>query len=119
MLKDEKGVYFEEGFSGSVGIYSVMMGMWKFKFCFNIVGDIFFLNCLFDVIVSYCIFVIISDDIEVLFEDELDYFEFCVFIKLIDVFKEKFVINLLRNVSEDEWIVLWKRLKVVVCYFEY
>lgn len=51
-----------------------------FKFCFNIVGDILFFNCFFDVIVSYCISVIISDDIELFYEDVFNYNEFCIFV---------------------------------------
>lgn len=35
--------------------------------------------CLFDVIVSYCVFVIVSDRIEFFFEDDIDYNEFFLF----------------------------------------
>lgn len=119
MLKDETGVHFEEGSSGSAGIHSATTGMRKSKFCLNIAGDTPSSNRLFDAIASHCIPVIISDDIEVPFEDELDYSEFCIFIKSTDALREKFVINLLRNISKNEWTALWTRLKSVVRHFEY
>lgn len=119
MLKDEKGVHFEEGSSGSAGIHSATEGMRGSKFCLNIAGDTPSSNRLFDAIASHCIPVIISDDIELPFEDELDYSEFCVFIKSTDALQEKLVINLLRNVSREDWTVMWKRLKVVARHFEY
>ncbi|KAG0626736.1 hypothetical protein M758_2G147500 [Ceratodon purpureus] len=119
MLKNEKGVHFEEGSSGSAGIHSATEGMRGSKFCLNIAGDTPSSNRLFDAIASHCIPVIISDDIELPFEDELDYSEFCIFIKSTDALKEKFVINLLRNISKDKWTVLWRRLKAVARHFEY
>lgn len=81
-----------------------MIGMRLFKFCFNMVGDMFLLNWLFDFIVSYCVLVIISDDIELFFEDIFDYFNFCIFINFLLVFKFGYVINMFWNVSEEEWI---------------
>ena len=119
MLKDEQGVHFEEGSSGSGGVHSATSGMRGSKFCLNIAGDTPSSNRLFDSIASHCIPVIISDDIELPFEDELDYSEFSVFVKSEDALKEKFVINLLRSIREDEWMRLWKRLKAVSCHFEY
>jgi hypothetical protein len=93
--------------------------MRRSKFCLNIAGDTPSSNRLFDAIASRCIPVIISDDIELPFEDELDYSGFCVFIKSTDALRERFVIDLLRNISKDEWTVLWRRLKAVARHFEY
>ncbi|KAG0504262.1 hypothetical protein KC19_6G140500 [Ceratodon purpureus] len=119
MLKDEQGVRFEEGTSGKGGIQSATLGMRGSKFCLNIAGDTPSSNRLFDSIASHCIPVIISDDIELPFEDELDYSEFSVFIKSTDALQKKFVINLLRSIHKDEWMRLWKRLKAVSRHFEY
>lgn len=119
MLKHEEGVHFEEGLSGSVGIHSATTGMRRSKFCLNIAGDTPSSNRLFDAIASHCVPVIISDDIEVPFEDELDYSEFCVFIKSTDALRENFLINFLRSIKKDEWTVLWRRVKRVARHFEY
>lgn len=119
MLKDEEGVHFEEGSSGSEGVHSATSGMRGSKFCLNIAGDTPSSNRLFDSIASHCVPVIISDDIELPFEDELDYSEFCVFIKSEDALKEKYVINLLRSITRVQWTFLWKRLKAVGRHFEY
>ncbi len=72
MLKDEQGVHFEEGSRGSGGIHSATLGMRGSKFCLNIAGDTPSSNRLFDSIASHCVLVIISADIELRFEDELD-----------------------------------------------
>lgn len=119
MLKVEEGVHFEEGLSGSAGIHSATTGMRRSRFCLNIAGDTPSSNRLFDAIASHCVPVIISDDIELPFEDELDYSEFCVFIKSIDALREKFLINFLRSIKEDEWMVLWKGVKRIAPHFEY
>ncbi|KAJ6873497.1 hypothetical protein NC651_032389 [Populus alba x Populus x berolinensis] len=51
------------------------------KFCLNIAGDTPSSNRLFDAIASQCVPVIISDGIELPFEDVLDYSEFGIFVR--------------------------------------
>ena len=63
--------------------------------------------------------VIISDDIELPFEDVLDYSEFCVFVRSADAAKRGFLLRLLRGISRDEWTKMWMRLKKVTRHFEY
>lgn len=74
------------------------------KFCLNIAGDTPSSNRLFDAIVSHCVPVIISDDIELPFEDVLDYSDFCVFVRASDAVKRT---------------SMWRRLKEVAHHFEY
>lgn len=65
------------------------------------------LNCLFDVVVSYCVLLIISNEIEFFFEDVFNYFEFFLFVNFLDVFCKGFVIDLLSNVGEKEWMRMY------------
>ncbi|GFP82060.1 probable arabinosyltransferase arad1 [Phtheirospermum japonicum] len=119
MLKDEKDVHFSFGNIQGDGINKASQGMQRSKFCLNIAGDTPSSNRLFDAIASHCVPVIISDEIELPFEDILDYSEFCVFVRASDAVKENFLINFIRNISKDEWTRMWRRLKEVERFFEY
>ncbi|CAN0829942.1 Probable arabinosyltransferase ARAD1 [Linum grandiflorum] len=90
------------------------------KFCLNIAGDTPSSNRLFDAIASHCVPVIISDDIELPYEDVLDYSEFCVFVKTSDAVKDnKFLINFIRSIKKEEWTRMWNRLKEVENFFRF
>lgn len=119
LIKDEPGVHFEAGNTTTADIYSATVGMRASKFCLNLAGDTPSSNRLFDSIASHCVPVIVSDDIELPFEDELDYTSFCLFVKSSDALKRKFLINLLRSVSKEEWTRMWRRLKEVDQHFKY
>ena len=119
LLKDEAGVHFEAGTSGSGGIRSATMGMQGSKFCLHLAGDTPSSNRLFDAIASHCVPVIISDDIELPYEDDVDFSEFCLFIKSSDALQKNFVINLLRSIGSEEWTRMWKRLQEVDHHFKY
>lgn len=101
------------------GINKASQGMHGSKFCLNIAGDTPSSNRLFDAIVSHCVPVIISDDIELPFEDVLDYSEFCIFVRAADATKEGYLMGLLKGIGKERWSVMWERLKEVDKYFEY
>ncbi|KAH9295805.1 hypothetical protein KI387_039393, partial [Taxus chinensis] len=69
ILKNEKGVQFTSGNTQRDGIRKATQGMRSSKFCLNIAGDTPSSNRLFDAIASHCIPVIISDEIELPYED--------------------------------------------------
>lgn len=119
LLKDEKDVHFSYGSVQAHGISKAGQGMASSKYCFNIAGDTPSSNRLFDAIVSHCVPVIISDDIELPFEDVLDYSEFCVFVRASDAVKKDSLMNLLRGISRDKWTGMWQRLKQLAHHFEY
>jgi len=119
LLKDEKDVHFTFGTAQGNGIRHAGQGMTSSKFCLNIAGDTPSSNRLFDAIVSHCVPVIISDDIELPFEDVLDYSEFSVFVSASDAVKKGFLLKLLRGISRDEWTGMWKRLQQIAHHFEY
>lgn len=119
MLKDEKDIHFAFGSVQNDGVKQATKGMRSSKFCLNIAGDTPSSNRLFDAIASHCVPVIISDEIELPYEDVLDYSEFCVFVRTSDALKEKFLLNLVRNISKQEWTVMWNRLKEIEQFYEF
>ncbi|KAJ4841332.1 hypothetical protein Tsubulata_045478 [Turnera subulata] len=119
LLKDEKDVHFQFGSVQKDGVNKASQGMHSSKFCLNIAGDTPSSNRLFDAIASHCVPVIISDDIELPYEDVLDYSEFCIFVRTSDAIKEKFLVNFIRSIKKDEWTRMWQRLKEVEKYFEF
>ncbi|KAL6539702.1 hypothetical protein OROHE_011473 [Orobanche hederae] len=119
MLKNEMDVHFSFGTFQNDGVRQASNGMRSSKFCLNIAGDTPSSNRLFDAIASHCVPVVISDDIELPYEDVLDYSEFCVFVRTSDALKEKFLLNLVRNIERDEWTRKWNRLKEIEHFYEF
>lgn len=119
MLKNEKDVHFAFGNIQKDGIKQATQGMHTSKFCLNIAGDTPSSNRLFDAIASHCVPVIISDEIELPYEDVLDYSDFCVFVRTSDALKENFLLNMIRGIGKEEWTRMWNRIKEVEPLFEY
>ncbi|MCO5569412.1 hypothetical protein L7F22_023124 [Adiantum nelumboides] len=119
MLKDEVGVHFSNGTAQKGGVRSASEGMRSSKFCLHLAGDTPSSNRLFDAIVSHCVPVIISDEIELPFEDQLDYSQFCMFVTSTDALQSGLLMGLLRSVKEKEWTRKWMLLKQLDRHFEY
>ncbi|XP_051133509.1 probable arabinosyltransferase ARAD1 [Andrographis paniculata] len=119
LLKDENDVHFSFGSVQANGVREAGEGMASSKFCLTIAGDTPSSNRLFDAIVSHCVPVIISDDIELPFEDILDYSEFCVFVRASDAVEKGYLVKLLRGIARKKWTKMWERLKEVSRHFEY
>lgn len=119
LLRDEKDVHFSFGSISGNGIDQASHGMHSSKFCLNIAGDTPSSNRLFDAIAAHCVPVIISDEIELPFEDVLDYSRFCVFVRTSDAVKRGFLVKLIRGISRVEWTLMWERLKEVEGYFDF
>jgi hypothetical protein len=119
MLKDERGVHFSTGNTQNEGIRSASGGMKSSKFCLHLAGDTPSSNRLFDAIASHCVPVVISDEIELPFEHELDYAEFCLFVRSQDALQRGVLMDLLHSVKEEEWIRMWMRLREVDHHFEF
>lgn len=96
-------MHFSFGSIGKDGIKKATEGMRASKFCLNIAGDTPSSNRLFDAIASHCVPVIISDKIELPYEDVIDYSEFCIFVYTSDAIKENFLINFIRVIAKEEW----------------
>jgi hypothetical protein len=72
-LKNVEDIVIEEGTAGVEGKVAAQNGMRKSLFCLNPAGDTPSSARLFDAIVSGCIPVIVSDELELPFEGILDY----------------------------------------------
>lgn len=94
-------------------------GMRSSRFCLHLAGDTPSSCRLFDAIVSHCVPVIISDKLELPFEDELNYSEFSVFILTADAIKPDHVLNTVRNIKKERWLQMWNKLKAITHHFEY
>ncbi|MCO5596288.1 hypothetical protein L7F22_050349 [Adiantum nelumboides] len=119
LMKEEKGVVFKDGSFNSASLKSATKGMRSSKFCLHLAGDTPSSNRLFDAIVSHCVPVILSKDIELPYEDILDYSKFCLFVNYEEALKRGFLANFLRGIGRKEWTRMWKRLKEVQIHFEY
>ncbi|CAA0839417.1 exostosin family protein [Striga hermonthica] len=119
MLRNESDVHFSFGTFQKDGVHRASKGMRSSKFCLNIAGDTPSSNRLFDAIASHCVPVIISDEIELPYEDVLDYSQFCVFVRTSDALKKDFLLNLIRSVGREEWARMWSRLKEIEQFYEF
>lgn len=94
-------------------------GMRSSRFCLHLAGDTPSSCRLFDIIVSHCVPVIISDRIELPFEDDLDYHEFSVFLSAEKAVQPGFLLRTLRSITEERWLHMWETLKAIAHHFEY
>ncbi|KAL8557237.1 hypothetical protein ACS0TY_004615 [Phlomoides rotata] len=94
-------------------------GMQSSRLCLNIAGNTPSSNRLFDAIASHCVPVIMSDEIELPYEEIHYYSEFCIFVSTSDNHREFFLIKLIRGICKEEWSRMWKRLKEVEHFFQY
>lgn len=88
-------------------------GMHTSKFCLNPAGDTPSACRLFDSIVSLCVPVIISDDIELPFEDLIDYRKIGIFVDTSVALSPGYLVSLLRGISDDRILEYQRELKAV------
>jgi hypothetical protein len=119
LLHSEPDVVFATGATTSAGIRSATRGMRGSKFCLHLAGDTPSSNRLFDAVASRCVPLIISDKIELPFEDVLDYSEFCVFVNSSDALRKGFLTNLLRHFPVEDWTRMHDRLVEVQRHFQW
>uniref|UniRef100_A0A0V0IA40 Putative glycosyltransferase-like n=1 Tax=Solanum chacoense TaxID=4108 RepID=A0A0V0IA40_SOLCH len=119
MLSGQKDVVFEAAGISGKGVNESTNGMRSSKFCLHPAGDTPSSCRLFDAIVSHCVPVIVSDRIELPFEDELDYTEFSIFFSREEAKKEGYMLDQLRSVSKARWVEMWGYLKKISHHFEY
>jgi len=63
--------------------------------------------------------VIVSDQIELPFEDELDYSQFSIFFSAKEALKPGYMVKQLRRIPKERWVSMWKRLKKISHHFEF
>ncbi|XP_057456854.1 probable arabinosyltransferase ARAD1 [Lotus japonicus] len=97
-LSGADGVIIEEGTAGDRGKEVAQNGMRKSLFCLNPAGDTPSSARLYDAIVSGCIPVIVSDELELPFEGILDYRKIALFVSSIDALKPGWLLKFLKDV---------------------
>ncbi|CAN1842003.1 Probable arabinosyltransferase ARAD1 [Linum perenne] len=101
-LSGVEGIVIQEGTAGERGKEEAQNGMRKSIFCLNPAGDTPSSARLFDAIVSGCIPVIVSDELELPFEGILDYRKIALFVSSSDASEPGWLIKFLRSVSRDQ-----------------
>ncbi|XP_068329351.1 probable arabinosyltransferase ARAD1 [Pyrus communis] len=101
-LSGSEGVAIEEGTAGEAGKAAAQNGMRKSVFCLSPAGDTPSSARLFDAIVSGCIPVIVSDELELPFEGILDYRKIALFISSSDAVRPGWLVTFLRNISHAQ-----------------
>ncbi|PKA48694.1 putative glucuronoxylan glucuronosyltransferase F8H [Apostasia shenzhenica] len=102
ILRDIEGVIIEEGSAGNAGKEAAQIGMRKSIFCLSPAGDTPSSARLFDAIVSGCIPVIVSDELELPFEGLIDYRKIAVFVSSSDAIEPGWLVNFLKSIDSRQ-----------------
>lgn len=119
LLEKEEDVIIKHGAQSRESRREARKGMHTSKFCLHPAGDTPSACRLFDAIVSLCVPVIISDYIELPFEDVVDYRKIAVFVDSNTAVKPRFLVKKLRKVSMERILEFQQELKKVKHYYEY
>ncbi|XP_010255535.1 PREDICTED: probable arabinosyltransferase ARAD1 [Nelumbo nucifera] len=112
-------VHYQSSFASGENIKAASEGMRSSKFCLHPAGDTPSSCRLFDAIVSHCVPVIVSDRIELPYEDELDYTEFSIFFSYQEALEPGYMVQQLRQVPKERWFKMWMRLKNISHHYEF
>jgi hypothetical protein len=118
-LSGVEGVVIEEGTAGDGGKAAAQNGMRRSLFCLNPAGDTPSSARLFDAIVSGCIPVIISDELELPFEGILDYRKIAVFISSSDAVQPGWLLAHLKGIGRNQIREMQKNLAQYSRHFLY
>lgn len=114
ILENEEGVTIKHGAQSRESRRAASLGMHTSKFCLHPAGDTPSACRLFDAIVSLCVPVIVSDYVELPFEDVIDYRKIAVFVDTSSAVKPGYLIKLLRRVSTQRILEFQQELKKVL-----
>lgn len=112
LLENEDDVVIKHGTQSRENRRAVKQGMRTSKFCLHLAGDTPACR-LFDSIASLCVPVIVSDAIELPFEDVIDYRKFSIFLRSDAALKPGFVVKKLRKVKPEKILKYQKAMKEV------
>ncbi|KAI5081278.1 hypothetical protein GOP47_0004461 [Adiantum capillus-veneris] len=119
VLENEEGMVLKHGVQSREGRRLAAQGMRTSKFCLHPAGDTPSACRLFDAIVSICVPVVVSDKIELPFEDELDYSKFAIFVPSSKALEPGYLVSLLRQIDDEKLRQYQEELRKVRRYFEY
>ncbi|KAM6555458.1 hypothetical protein CsatB_002477 [Cannabis sativa] len=118
-LSGAEGVVIEEGSAGEGGKLAAQNGMRKSIFCLSPAGDTPSSARLFDAIVSGCIPVIVSDELELPFEGILDYRKIAVFVSSGDAVQPGWLLNFLKSITRSQISEMRRNLAKYSRHFVY
>lgn len=119
ILEKEEDVIIKHGAQSRESRRMATHGMHSSKFCLHPAGDTPSACRLFDAIVSLCVPVIVSDYVELPFEDVIDYTKIAIFIDSASAVVPGYLTSLLREISTERILQYQHELKAVKKYFEY
>ncbi|KAG6650300.1 probable arabinosyltransferase ARAD1 [Carya illinoinensis] len=118
-LSGAEGVVIEEGTAGEGGKAAAQNGMRKSIFCLSPAGDTPSSARLFDAIVSGCIPVIVSDELELPFEGILDYRKIALFVSSSDAVQPGRFLTFLRAIHPARIREMQRNLAKYSLHFMY
>ncbi|XP_034699325.1 probable arabinosyltransferase ARAD1 isoform X3 [Vitis riparia] len=127
LLAGYDDVIYEQSFASGANIKAVCtilidlstQGMRSSKFCLHPAGDTPSSCRLFDAIMSHCVPVIVSDQIELPYEDEIDYTQFSIFFSDKEALEPGYMIGQLRQIPKERWVEMWRHLKYISHHYEF
>ncbi|KAL9274399.1 putative arabinosyltransferase ARAD1 [Drosera capensis] len=102
LLSGIDGVILEEGSAGEAGKAAAQNGMRKSIFCLSPAGDTPSSARLFDAVVSGCIPVIVSDELEPPFEGIIDYRKMALFVSSSDALQQGWLLSHLGSIAPSQ-----------------
>ncbi|CAI5944516.1 unnamed protein product [Closterium sp. NIES-65] len=94
-------------------------GMRQSRFCLHVEGDTPSSSRFFNAIMSGCVPVVVSDNVELPFESAIDYSRLTLFFSQQDALVKGRLVSALRQVSEQEWLAMWHEVHQVQKHFEF
>ncbi|KAK1557196.1 hypothetical protein Q3G72_019922 [Acer saccharum] len=119
VLENEDDIIIRHGSFSKESQVEASQGMHSSKFCLHPAGNTPSSCRLFDAILSLCIPVVVSDYIELPFEDTLDYRNIAIFVNSTSAVKPGFLVTLLRDIPTERILQYQHDLKSVRRYFDY
>ncbi|CAD6223459.1 unnamed protein product [Miscanthus lutarioriparius] len=119
ILENEDDVTIKHGTQSRESRRAARQGMHSSKFCLHPAGDTPSACRLFDALVSLCVPVIVSDYIELPFEDIIDYNKISIFVGISKAVQPGYLTSMLRRISSERILEYQREIKKVKHYFEY
>ncbi|GJN32762.1 hypothetical protein PR202_gb21287 [Eleusine coracana subsp. coracana] len=119
ILENEEDVIIKHGTQSRVSRRAATQGMHSSKFCLHPAGDTPSACRLFDALVSLCVPVIVSDYIELPFEDVIDYSNISIFVGTSKAVQPGFLTSFLRKISAERILEYQIEIRKVRHYFMY
>ena len=118
LLENEEDAVIKHGTQSRESRRMATQGMHTSKFCLHPAGDTPSACRLFDAIVSLCIPVVISDYIELPFEDVIDYRKIAIFVDTDSAVMPGYLVKLLRGVKKEKILEFQRELTKVCCIYK-